>query len=74
MNITQTFYDNLATQYDKLFLESITDRLAPGSIFMASIRDYDALLSTKPYKGIILANLSRGTERFANRIAFTGRR
>lgn len=48
MNITQTFYDNLATQYDKLFLESITDRLAPGSIFMASIRDYDALLTTKP--------------------------
>ena len=27
---------------------SITDRLVPGGIFVASIRDYDALLQTKP--------------------------
>lgn len=50
MNITQTFYDNLATQYDKLFLESITDRLAPGGIFMAGIMDYDASLPPSPIR------------------------
>ena len=32
----------------KAALESITERLAPGGIFVASIRDYDALLATKP--------------------------
>ena len=29
-------------------LESITSRLSPGGMFMASIRDYDALLDAKP--------------------------
>lgn len=29
-------------------IKSITDRLAPGGIFVASIRDYDALLMDKP--------------------------
>ena len=32
----------------KAALESITERLAPGGIFVASIRDYDALLAGKP--------------------------
>lgn len=32
----------------KAALESITGRLAPGGIFAASIRDYDALLVSKP--------------------------
>lgn len=32
----------------KAALESITDRLIPGGIFVASIRDYDALLTAKP--------------------------
>lgn len=29
-------------------VRSITDRIAPGGIFVASIRDYDALLESKP--------------------------
>ena len=29
-------------------VNSITDRLADGAMFVASIRDYDALLETKP--------------------------
>ena len=29
-------------------INSIADRLAPGGIFVASIRDYDALLTEKP--------------------------
>lgn len=32
----------------KAALESIADRLIPGGIFVASIRDYDALLAAKP--------------------------
>ena len=32
----------------KAALESITDRLSSGGIFVASIRDYDALLTAKP--------------------------
>ena len=45
MDITQTFYDNLASQYEKLFLDwqaairSITNQLADGGMFVASIRD-----------------------------------
>ena len=74
MSITQTFYDNLASQYDKLFLDwqdttqeqavildkifvsndlasairSIVNQIKSGGIFVASIRDYDALLMDKP--------------------------
>jgi len=54
MDITQTFYDNLASQYEKLFLDwqaairSITNQLADGGMFVASIKDYDALLADKP--------------------------
>ena len=29
-------------------IKSITSRIAPGGIFVASIRDYDALLASKP--------------------------
>lgn len=58
MNITQTFYDNLAPFYDKLFqnFDATTEEQAEvlhklfedNGIFVGSIRDYDALLKVKP--------------------------
>ena len=38
----------LSTEDLKAALESIADRLIPGGIFVASIRDYDALLAARP--------------------------
>lgn len=52
MDIVQTFYDNLASDYDKLFADwDATTReqaLILDKIFVASIRDYDSLIETKP--------------------------
>ena len=40
MNITQTFYDNMASQYDKLFLDWQTTTQEQAVILDRIFRDY----------------------------------